>query len=224
MAVASNSFCTPNDVIGMYGAAAQIPPTSIEPVIDAVSAIMRRRLGRDVSYDAAWVEDLKCRGVYRIRLSRPLTTLTSAVRLNLDGTTAETLTNSDIITEDDGSDTGFAVLRHATGWNNTAVVAPIGARYRAPKHLLPLLRITYAGGWVTPREDQEAQASQSQTLPADLKLGCVAAVVENLRNFNLSDRSRGDGNVMYGSAPRTFLPQRVEDMLKGYALRSELSR
>ncbi len=224
MAVNSKAFCTVSDVVTFYSGAAEVNTVAVEELINSISGIMIRRLGRDVSYDAAWVENLKSRGEHLIRLSRPITTLTSIVRLNMDTTTAETISTSDVTIEDDGQNTGFAVLRHHTGWPNTGQQRMVGARFRAPTRYFKLLRITYAGGWVTAREDQEAGTSQSETIPDDIRVACAAAVVENLRNFNLGDRTRGDGNTMYGSAPRTFLPQRVEDTLKGYIIRKDLSR
>lgn len=140
--------------------------------INAASSALIRYLNRPVIYDAARVDFLAGHGTNRIRVKlAPLLTLTEIVLVDGDSETAVDL--DDVTIEDDGR-TG--VLFRRTPWGLTAAVRHAGiAQDPDFSSLEHSIRVTYAGGWVTPK-GAEDDPELVRSLPYEIEEACVISV------------------------------------------------
>lgn len=209
--VASNSFTTLDRYVDQDGDLDDSLKTVLIRLIDAASSAMRREIGFDPSYSASWVEEVKSDGRTTVYVSRNVNSVSAAIRLNLDGTTAETLTAGDIYV----SPAEKGLLIYENGWPHTGLINRHGVRRAVSRQLLPLLRITYSGGWVTPAQ---YAADNTLTIPTEmleLEQACIYTVNDWLKSLNREDRLRSEQEQQFAGR-RYDLPPTVREICKQY--------
>lgn len=215
---------TVRDELGQTGTANQ---TVFERIVNAVSeAIEMVAGGRHFERGAAIIERVRGNGTSRLILSRtPIVSIASIERLNQDGTVAETYTASTY--EIENAAAGF--VYRADGWPWTGQSASDIAGSPLPWTERASLRVTYAGGWIAPPQDNGTTLIRD--LPADLEEAAILSAVSLFRRRgqdrqitgqNVTDgpsvnyRSPPEGNVLIGSEPAGLLVQEALDVARKY--------
>ena len=159
----------------------------IERLINTVSESMSVVAGGRVwYYSTAHVHDVKGWGDVRIFVpAPPISSITSVVLRDATGDPVNTYSSSNFAIESDGV---MGSILHETGWPKTYLQAEGYSVFPSDPSVSPLIRVTYAGGWVTPwqvdpRNSANLLGSQTRTLPYDLEDACIREVVSRLRGL-----------------------------------------
>ena len=166
----------------------------LERLIEAASAFVVTRCGRELVCEAGIVEKLRGRGSVRLVLARrPVVSIASIVVDDVAVDASEySIENAD----------AGEVFRRA-GWAWSAQMQPGLSYHRAPRTEEPNIVATYTGGFVTPNQ-VELGAFATRTLPADLEDIVVRLVVSRWHGMGTDQRVKSEAvmsaSVTYSSS------------------------
>lgn len=202
--------------------------TAIAPAILAVSDRIARFCSRQLHFSTQVVEYHKGYGRNTLLLNRPPIVEITSIVID-DRVNSEIAVDSDMYYVEDAE---IGRVRSFTPWPCTGLLRP-GIEYmRVAGSEVPMIKVTYSGGWVTPIQ-AENDPTLTRNLPTDLEQLALDAMVSVYRNRG-RDRSVvsekvGSASVSYYD-PRSgrrdssqgtlagFLPLHVAEGLMEYQL------
>lgn len=151
--------------------------------INVASDFIERECGRIFRRQDAIVENCPGNRLARLKLTRrPILSLTAVVYL---GTTYDL---TDIAVVD--ADAGIILRRNGFPW--TAAAEPYLSRRQVPGSEFPDVVVTYSGGYVTPKQVDDATFAPfaPRTLPSDLEDAAILLVTTRWRLKGVDPRAR----------------------------------
>lgn len=202
----------------------------IARLINAVSEEMAAVAGNRVwYYSTTHTHKVKGRGSARIWVpAPPISAITSIILQDVAGTALNTYSSSDYGIEGDGT---LGSIMHVSGWPVTALLTAGFARDADLNSIVPLIRVIYTGGWITPWQVDPknsanliATVGSTPTLPSDLEQACLDEVVSKLRGYGRDltiETQTGEQSVTtYRRQPKTrgTLSERCYNVARRYWL------
>lgn len=178
---ALTEFTVVRDTLGLAGDAAQ---GRTERIINAASEAIETFCGRHFEYAEEIVEFVRgMENTPRIVLNRtPITSIAAIEVIGHDGTIVDTLVETTYRIEDARAGLVFRVL----GWPWAPMFAGDASGTPLADTEAPNLRVTYAGGYITPA--QAAAGLGARDLPADIEEACIITAVSFMRQDGQDQR------------------------------------
>lgn len=183
----------------------------LERYVSAASDAVRAYIGRaSVHFDAAIVEALPGYGRQRLALARPPVLSVASVTWN-----GATVAPTEYAIEDD---TGLLFRR--VGWPFSGSRRPdIVQDDRWPGTEERTIVVTYAGGWVTPRQ-ADLDGTLTRSLPYDVEHAAILTVAALYRSRgtdpSIAAESLGSASVTYRGSAAVLLPDAAAAILAPY--------
>lgn len=188
----------------------------LELLTNSVSDAMRQLAGRDFHRVVDRTEDVRHPGgPYLFLRHAPIVDVTSVSEISIDELTLLAFVSTDYKIEAE-----LGALS-AGDWASTAPLDGIARRPRSGFEL-PLYRVVYSSGWITPwqaDDDYEPDGPLgTRDLPWDLEEACVRAVEANWYRSGayLDSASRGDQTASFRNRFIGLLPEDVADLCRSY--------
>jgi hypothetical protein len=191
-----------------------------ERVINAISAAMAKVAGRTFQYEAGLIENLPGFGGPDLILGRaPVISVTSIELLAVDLVVEYTFASDSYQIK---ASTG--ILHRPSGWPSTAQVGPSLDGTRLADTERPAIKVTYAGGYVTPQQQVDNPGVLTRDLPYDLEEACIDSVLAKLarspkRDMDIISKSTQEVSTQWrdrSTIPTGLLLKSTEAVAKSY--------